>query len=128
MTKKTIFHWALLKKEGSDMKTKIFYDHLLLIEEIEITLATHQITREECEEILHIVDKAMHSEILHKILHHLPHPYHEKFLVHFHATPHDKSLMTFLKEHTIVDIEKEILSAANAVKKKIIKEIEAAKT
>ena len=108
------------------MKVKLFYDHLILIEEIEITLTTKQITREECEEILHLVDKTMHSEILHKILSHLPHIHHEEFLIRFHATPHDISLMKFLKEHTLVDIEKEILKTANSVKKKVLKEIEGA--
>jgi hypothetical protein len=109
------------------MKTKLFYDHLILIEEIEITLVTHQITKEECEEMLHLVDKMMHSEILQEILKHLPHHHHQEFLTRFHATPHERSVMTFLKEHTLVDIEKEILQVANTVKKKVIKEIEAAK-
>ncbi len=110
------------------MKTKIFYDHLILIEEIEITLMTKQITREECDEILHLVDKTMHSEILHKILQHLPHHHHEEFLTRLHATPHDSKIMTFLKDHTPVDIEKEILLTANKVKKKVLREIETAKT
>lgn len=106
---------------------KLFYDHLIIIEEIEMTLTTHQITKEECEDVLHLIDKTMHSEILNRILKHLPRTHHEEFLTRFHAAPHDTSLMTFLKNHTVVDIEKEILMVANNVKKKMIKEIERAK-
>jgi hypothetical protein len=105
------------------MKAKIFYDHLIIIEEIELTLMTHQITKEECEEILRLVDRTMHSDILQRILKHLPFHHHEEFLTRFHAAPHDSKLMTFLKDHTIVDIEKEILSAANSVKNTVIREI-----
>lgn len=109
------------------MKPKLFYDHLILIEEIEITLITHQVTREECEEILELVDKTMHSEIIQTILKHLPTHHHEVFLTRLHTVPHDRSIMTFLKEHTVVDIEKEILNTADRVKKGIIREIELAK-
>ena len=109
------------------MKPKIFYDHLILIEEIELILTTHQLTREECEQILHVIDKTMHSEILQTILKHLPLHKHEEFLTKFHAAPHDKSIMTFLKDHTLVDIEKEILKTANIVKHTVFKEITLAK-
>ena len=67
-------------------------------------------------------------KILHKILKHLPHHHHEEFLNRLHTAPHDKSIMTFLKDHTAVDMEKEILRVANSVKKKVMKEIEAART
>lgn len=106
---------------------KIFYDHLIIIEEITEVLATHQLTRDESEEILHLVDKTMHTEILQSILKHLPHHHHEEFLTKFHAMPHDISLMRYLKEHTVVDIEKVILLTANKVKKTVLREIQAAK-
>jgi hypothetical protein len=109
------------------MKAKIFYDHLIIIEEVEMILITHQLTKEECEEILQLIDRTMHNEILQKILSHLPRHHHEEFLTRFHAAPHDNKLMTFLKDHTIVDIEKEIMIVADSVKKKVLKEIEAAK-
>ena len=54
--------------------------------------------------------------------------HHEEFLNRLHTAPHDKSIMTFLKDHTAVDMEKEILRVANSVKKKVMKEIEAART
>lgn len=109
------------------MKPKIFYDHLILIEEIEFTLFTHQLTREECEEIVELIDKTMHTEIMQTILKHLPHHHHEEFLTRFHAIPHDKSLITYLNTRTAVNIEKEILKTANNVKKRVLKEIATAK-
>lgn len=107
--------------------SKLFYDHLIIIEEVAQVLTTHQLTQQECEEILDLVDKTMHSEILGTILKHLPRAHHERFLIHFHAVPHDRKILEFLQEHTPVDIEKEILKTANGVKKKILKEIEGAK-
>jgi hypothetical protein len=108
--------------------TKLFYDHLIIIEEVTEVLVTHQLTQRECQEILELVDRAMHSEILNTIFKHLPKPHHEMFLVHLHAAPHDRKILEFIKEKSAVDIEKEILKTANAVKKKVIKEIESAKS
>lgn len=107
--------------------TKLFYDHLIIIEEVTEVLVTHQLTQRECEEILELVDKAMHSEILNTIFKHLPKPHHEMFLIHFHAAPHDKKILEFLKDKSAVDIEKEILKTANRVKKNVLKEIKSAK-
>jgi hypothetical protein len=69
----------------------------------------------------------MHQEILTTILTLLPRKHHEEFLIRFHAAPHDASLLVYLKDRSVVDVEKEILKAANNVKKTLIKEIEAAK-
>ncbi len=106
---------------------KIFYDHLIVIEEINAIFDLHGIPPAEQKELIEIIDKTMHHEILGAILTHLPREHHEEFLIRFHSSPHDASLMTFLAERTSIDIEKEIFKAANAVKKKVIKEIEAAK-
>lgn len=106
---------------------KIFYDHLIIIEEITAVFDLHGIRGSEREEFLAIIDKTLHQEILHSILTHLPLIHHEEFLIRFHGAPHDPSLMAFLRERTSVDIEKEILKSANAVKKKVLRDIESAK-
>lgn len=107
--------------------TKVFYDHLIIIEEIIAVFDLRGIRGDEREEFLQLIDQTMHHEILGTILTHLPREHHEEFLIRFHAAPHDASLMTYLNERVSVDIEKEILKAANNVKKTLIKEIEAAK-
>jgi hypothetical protein len=105
---------------------KIFYDHLIIIEEITEILTTHELTRDEYQQILDLIDKTMHMEILQSILKHLPGQHHEEFLTKLHAIPNDIGLMNYLKEHTVVDIEKVILMTANKVKKHVLKEIQAA--
>lgn len=107
--------------------SKLFYDHLIIIEEVAAVLAGHNLTDKEREEILDIIDQTMHQEILDTILQHLPTRHHETFLVHFHAAPNDKKILDFLKENSSVDIEKKILKTANSVKKKVLKEIEGAR-
>ncbi len=107
--------------------SKVFYDHLIVIEEITAVFDLHGIPPTEQRELIQLIDKTMHHEILHIILKYLPEHHHEKFLTRFHAAPHDTSLMTYLQDRVPIDIEKEILKAANSVKKKVIKEIEAAR-
>ena len=107
--------------------TKVFYDHLLIIEEVIAVFELHAIKGNERKELLQVIDKTMHHEILDTILTHLPRRHHEEFLLRFHSSPHDMSLMTYLNERAGIDVEKEILKAANSIKKTLIKEIEAAK-
>jgi hypothetical protein len=107
--------------------TKIFYDHLIIIEEVVAVLDTHDLTSTQKQEFLDLIDQTMHQDILNTILTLLPREHHETFLAKFHASPGDHLLMTFLKEHSPADMEKEILKSALKVKKQILKEIEQSK-
>ena len=108
--------------------TKIFYDHLIIIEEVVAVLDAHNLTGAQKQEFLDLIDETMHHHILDTILTHLPREHHEAFLAKFHASPGDRTLMTFLKENISADIEKEILRKASNVKRQILKEIEQSKT
>ncbi len=107
---------------------KLFYDHLIIIEEIVAVLDTHNLSPKDKQTFLELIDKTMHHHILDAILTHLPEEHHETFLKKLHGAPHDPNIMSFLKEHSSVDIEKEILKQANTVKKTLLKEIEKVKT
>ena len=107
--------------------TKLFYDHLIIIEEIVEVLSRHKLSQKEQEEMLDLVDQTLHQEILATIMQHLPKDGHEAFLIHFHATPHDRKILDFLKEKSSIDIEKEILKTVDKVKKNVLKKIESAK-
>jgi len=107
--------------------SKIFYDHLIIIEEITLVLDKHNLNIKERQEILNYVDQSMHHHILDTILTHLPKHHHEQFLSKFHAAPHDTKLIEFIKEKVNIDIEKEILKVANKVKKEVIKLIKKSK-
>lgn len=101
--------------------SKVFYDHLIIIEEIVLFLDKHEINQERKKEILTYVDQTMHHHILDTILTHLPKHHHEQFLKKFYSAPYDVSLIQFLKEKVEADIEAEILKTADKVKKEIIK-------
>lgn len=109
--------WDIM--EGHSM-AKIFYDHLIIIEEVIAVLDEHNLPSEKRAEFLKLIDQTLHHEILDVILSHVPKDKHETFLTRFHQGPHDPSLMNFLKEHTEVDIEKAILTRANITKKKLL--------
>lgn len=100
--------------------SKIFYDHLIIIEEITAVLDKHNLSHKERTEILKLIDETLHHDILDIILTHLPKNHHETFLTKFHHAPHDIKLISFLKEATNLDIEKEILNQANKTKKELL--------
>ena len=106
---------------------QLFYDHLIVIEEVVAVLDEHTLTRQERTELLQFIDEALHHEILDVILTHLPKEKHEIFLTRFHMAPHDAKLLEFLQEATSVDIEKEILKTANKVKRLALSSIKKAK-
>lgn len=95
------------------MKGKLFYDHLIIIEEI-IAVAGRD------QKLIDLADQTLQNEILDVILTYLPREKHEEFLTKFHAAPHDMKLMQFLKDHSAVNIELAILDRANKTKKKIL--------
>jgi hypothetical protein len=95
---------------------KLFYDHLIIIEEIIAVAGTDK-------KILDLVDQTLQNEILDVIFTYLPKDKHEEFLVKFHAAPHNIALMQYLKDNSSVNIELAILDRANKTKKKLLKEL-----
>ncbi len=106
---------------------KIFYDHLILIEEISTELEQYSLSADEKEELLRLADEALHHHVLETILTHLPEEKHEKFLTAFHKTPYDRKLLDYLKKEIEEDIEEKIRAEAAKVKKEILAEIRRAK-
>lgn len=102
---------------------KVFYNHLVVIEDIEVEISHHQLEATARAEIMAIVDETLHHHILTVILDHLPREHHQYFLSRFAKAPHDVTLLSFLKEHTVADIEKLIRDCARKVKCGILQEI-----
>lgn len=103
--------------------SSIFYDHLIVFEEIDIVIKKTTQTKEEQEELWNLVDEIIHHRVVARILDHLPQEHHEEFLDKFHKRPHDEGLITYLNEKTQNDIESEIKSEIDTLKKEILKEI-----
>ncbi len=104
--------------------SKIFYDHLIIIDSVTEVLDRQSLTIEERKEVLNSVDETLHHHVLDVILTNLPSEHHQKFLSHFHQAPQDRRLLAFLKEKTVIDIEKEILKEVKKVQKEVIALIE----
>lgn len=103
--------------------SKIFYDHLVIREEIIQELDKYVLTVEEREELIRLADETLHHQVLNVILSHLPKEKHPEFLTKFHRSPGDETILEYLKVETSVDIEKEIREEAERVKKEILAEI-----
>lgn len=103
--------------------SKLFYDHLIVIEEVVAVLDEHGVKTADRKKILTLMDEVLHQEILDAIFTYLPREKHEEFLALFLATPGNPKHMEYLKEHSSVNIELAILDRANKTKRKLLKEI-----
>lgn len=101
---------------------KIFYDHLVVREEIIKELDKYEIDAVEREEIVRLSDETLHHHTLDVILRSLPKEKHSDFLHKFHQSPGDEGLLEYLKQE-VEDIEKLISIEAKKVKKEILAEI-----
>lgn len=97
----------------------LFYDHLLIMEEMVIILDAYGLPNEERKKLLSLIDETLHHHILDEILNNLPKEFHTEFLDKYSQYPHDQSLLTYLKEKTPGNIEKKMLQRANTIKKQL---------
>lgn len=106
---------------------KIFYDHLIKIDEITIELDKYELTIEEREEFVSIIDETFHHRVLAVILTYLPAEHHQNFLSMFHASPHRPELLDFLKKLSSADIEDKIKEEVIKIKKELLADIRKSK-
>ncbi|OGM30110.1 hypothetical protein A2801_03865 [Candidatus Woesebacteria bacterium RIFCSPHIGHO2_01_FULL_41_10] len=85
--------------------SRLFYDHLLDLDELETRVKVITKDREEQNEIFRLIDEIVHHRVVGCILNHLPEEHHEKFLVHLSERPHDKQILDFLRDKILEDIE-----------------------
>lgn len=104
---------------------KIFYDHLVVIEELYTEIDS--LDTKSRREVLDLMDETIHHHILDTILTHLPKEHHEVFLEKFHKEPHNPELLIFLKQYAVVDIEAAIQKKAKKVKKDLLLAIKKSK-
>ena len=86
--------------------SKIFYDHLIVLEEVNIQIDEVAKTSEEKEELWKLVDEIIHHRVMSAILEKLPEKHHKNFLKTFYASPYDEKLISYLNEKIDDDIEK----------------------
>ncbi len=85
--------------------SKVFYDHLIVLKEVDVFIKKATDSQEEKEELWGLVDEIVHHKVLDVILGKLPRSHHNDFLEMFHSHPHDENLMSYLKEKIGENIE-----------------------
>ena len=103
--------------------SKLFYDHLIVIEEVVAVIDEHKVNAKEKAKVLALIDTTLQHEILDAIFSYLPKAKHDEFLKMFHAAPHAPKLMEYLNDNCVVNIELAILDRANKTKRKLLAEV-----
>ena len=86
--------------------SKLFYDHLVELKEIDKQIKKVAKTSAEREELWGLVDEMIHHKVFGCILDKLPKEHHEEFLGMVHKSPHDSEyLFVYLRERVGSDIE-----------------------
>ena len=103
--------------------SSIFYDHLIILDEIDAEIKATAQSQGEKEELWQIVDETVHHRVMDAILSHLPREVHEEFLEKFAKSPHDRKLISYLREKIKDDIERIIHEEIAKLKKELLQEI-----
>jgi|SRR3972149_6460613 len=103
--------------------SKLFYDHLIILTEVETEIKSMAETEEERHELWQIVDEILHHRILHLFLDKLPEMHHDEFLHRFHKSPHDENLLGFLNERIEENVEELIKEEMELLTSEILREI-----
>ena len=104
--------------------SKLFFDHLIVLEKVEIVIKKSASSKEEKEELWNLVDKIVTHKALGKVLGELPRVNHEEFLEIFHKCPHDeKYIFGYLKTKTGKDMETELRKELKEFDSEILEEL-----
>lgn len=107
--------------------SKLFYDHLIEFEEIEIELTKFKLAGQEKEEIHQLIEESVHYRVMRRILDHLPAEHHQEFLERFHEAPYHEGVLEFLKEK-VENIEELIKEEIASLKKELLEDLQTSKT
>ncbi len=103
--------------------SKLFFDHLIVFEEIESEIDKSAKSPEEREELWGIVDEIVNHRVMAAILDKLPKKHHEEFLDMFHKAPHDEALFDYLKEKVGENVEELIKGEIGDLAYELLEEI-----
>lgn len=104
--------------------SKIFYDHLIYLEEVEVFVKKTARDLGEREELWGLVDEIIHHKVFDMILGKLPRENHEEFMEMFHKCPYDETyIMTYLKKKADPNIADYIKNGLKDLGKEILDSI-----
>lgn len=104
--------------------SKVFYDRLVELKEIDKEIKKVAKTSEEREELWALVDEIVHHKVMGCILDNLPREHHEEFLEMFHTNPHDEEfLFGYLRKKIGKNIESLIQEEIGGLASELLEEI-----
>lgn len=102
--------------------SKLFFDHLIVFEEIEGKIKKTVSLKEEREELWALVDEVTTHKVIEKILDRLPRASHEEFLELFHKCPHDEIVIFgYLRDKVGKSIEEDLKRDLKNLEKDLLK-------
>jgi hypothetical protein len=107
--------------------SKIFYDHLVVLEEVDVEIKNISKTIEEKEELWKLVDEIVNHRLMITILDKLPIENHSEFLSNFYDAPHDPAHFDYLNQKIEDKIEEVIVREVENLKKELLHEIKSLK-
>lgn len=104
--------------------SKLFFDHLIELDEIDKQIKKLAKSQDEREELWGLIDEMVHHKVMGCILDKLPRDNHEEFLDLFHKSPHDEKLLfDYLKKMIGDNIESLIKEEIGVLSADILKDI-----
>lgn len=107
--------------------SKLFFDHLIEFEEVEIELKKLELSREERHELEGLIDSMVHHRVLGRVLKHLPLEHHEEFLDRYHKKPYDPALLAWINQRIEDSVEKHVREEVSKLKKEILEDLHSPK-
>ena len=100
--------------------SKIFWDRLIVFEEVEAEIKKVAKTPEEKEDLWKEIDEIIHHKLMGCVLEKLPRKHHHDFLEKFEQAPQDEGLFKFLAEKVGEDIEDFLKLEMNKLKTELL--------
>jgi hypothetical protein len=103
--------------------SRLFYDDLIILEELDHHIRHASESPEEREELWSIVDEIIHHRVIGCVLDRLPEEDHYEFLDKFHETPHNEELYRYINMRIDEDIEDAIKAEIADIKEELLDEV-----
>jgi len=100
-----------------------FYHHLIHTDDVISEINLYDISVDDKDELVDLVQQIFHNHTFNLILSHLPKNKHSEFLSRFESVPHDLALLEFIKKEIKIDIEEAIKDQSEKIKKELLAEI-----
>lgn len=105
--------------------SKLFFDHLIVLSEVDRKIKSLAKNQEEKEELWGLIDEIVHHRVFDLILGKLPKEKHIEFMEMFHKCPNDEVyIMSYLEKATGENLGDYIKEEFKKFEKEILSELE----